>query len=201
MSIETPGDQEERSETVPGATAAVVADVPEEEQHAGGWSLRDLVRGDLGQWPVFIGLVIIAIYFEIASGGFFLFPENLAGLADQIVAIAIIATASVLVLLIGEIDLSLSAVAYFCGAVMGILSTRHGWPAAEAIVAGLLVGVVIGVINGVLIAILRMPSFIVTLAGFIFYQGALSTFWRLRPRCLSMTPLSSASRPTACQRT
>src|SRR5215467_3113155 len=174
MSIETPGDQQERSGTVPGATAAVVADVPVEEQHKGGWSIRDLLRGDLGQWPVFVGLVIIAIYFQIASGGFFFLPENLAGLADQIVAIAVIAVAAVLVLLIGEIDLSLSAVAYFCGAVMGILSTRAHWPAAQSIVAGILVGVLIGVINGVLIAILRMPSFIVTLAGFIFYQGALS---------------------------
>jgi D-xylose transport system permease protein len=174
MSIETPGDQEERSETVPGATAAVVADVPQEAQRTGGWSPRDLLRGDLGQWPVFIGLFIIAIYFQIASGGFFLLPENLSALADQVVSVAMIAVAAVIVLLIGEIDLSLSAVAYFCGAVMGVLSVRHGWPAAQSILAGMLVGVLIGVINGVLIAVLRMPSFIVTLAGFIFYQGALS---------------------------
>jgi D-xylose transport system permease protein len=174
MSIETPGDQEERSGTVPGATAAVVADVPEEEQHAGKWSVRDLLRGDLGQWPVFIGLVIITIYFQSASGGFFLLPENLSALADQSVAYAMIGLAAVIVLLIGEIDLSLSAVAYFCGAVMGVLSVRHGWPAAQSIIAGILVGALIGVINGVLIAVLRMPSFIVTLAGFIFYQGALS---------------------------
>src|SRR5215469_9513707 len=174
MSIETPGDQEERSTTVAGASAAVVADVPEEEQHKGGWSPRDLLKGDLGQWPVFIGLVIIAIYFQIASGGFFFYPENLSGLAYQTLSVAMIAVAAVLVLLIRDIDLSLSAVAYFCGAVMGVLSVRHGWPAAQAIVAGILVGTLIGVINGVLVAILRMPSFIVTLAGFIFYQGALS---------------------------
>jgi D-xylose transport system permease protein len=174
MSIETPGDQEERSATVPGASAAVVADVPEEEQHTGRWSPRDLLKGDLGQWPVFIGLVIIAIYFQIASGGFFFVTENLSALADQVVSVAMIAVAAVLVLLIGEIDLSLSAVAYFCGAVVGVLSVRHGWGAAEAIIAGILVGTLIGVINGVLVAILRMPSFIVTLAGFIFYQGALS---------------------------
>jgi D-xylose transport system permease protein len=174
MSIETPGDQEERSATVPGATAAVVADVPEEAQRTGGWSPRDLLRGDLGQWPVFIGLAIIAIYFQSASGGFFFLPENLSALADQVVAYATVAVAAVIVLLIGEIDLSLSAVAYFSGAVMGVLSVRHGWPAAQSIIAGMLVGALIGVINGVLIAVLRMPSFIVTLAGFIFYQGALS---------------------------
>src|SRR5215469_672317 len=103
MSIETPGDQEERSTTVAGASAAVVADVPEEEEHKGGWSIRDLLRGDLGQWPVFIGLVIITIYFQIASGGFFFLPENLSGLADQSVAYAMIGLGAVLVLLIGEI--------------------------------------------------------------------------------------------------
>ncbi len=174
MSIETPGDREERSEAAPGATAAVVADVPEEAQHAGGWSLRDLVRGDLGQLPVFIGLILVAIIFQIASGGFFFLPENLSGLADQAVAYAVVGVAAVLVLLIGEIDLSLAAVAYFCGAVTGVLSVRQHWSAAEAIAAGILMGVAIGLVNGFFVAVLRMPSFIVTLAGLIFYQGALS---------------------------
>jgi D-xylose transport system permease protein len=175
MSIETPGEQEERSGAVPGATAAVVAEVPEEEaRQAGGWSPRDLIRGDLGQFPVFIGLVVIAIFFQITSGGFFLVSENLSGLADQVVSTTVVAVAAVLVLLIGEIDLSLAAVAYFCGAVMGVLSARHGWPALEAILAGILVGVLIGLINGFFVAVLRMPSFIVTLAALIFYQGALS---------------------------
>lgn len=173
MSIETPGEQEERSAGVPGATAAVVAEVPEAPP-AGKWSWRELLRGDLGQLPVFIGLIIIAIIFQIASGGFFLQPENLSSLADQVVSMMVLAVASVLVLLIAEIDLSLAAVAYFCGAVTGVLSARDHLPAAEAILAGFLAGIIIGVINGYLVAVLRIPSFIVTLAGLIFYQGALS---------------------------
>lgn len=173
MSIETPGEQEERSRAVPGATSAVIAEMPVGEA-ARAWSPRELLRGDLGQLPVFIGLVIIAIIFQIASGGNFLLPENLSGLADQAVSMTVLAVASVLVLLIAEIDLSLAAVAYFCGAVTGSLSARSHWSAAEAIIAGLLAGVAIGLVNGVLVAILRIPSFIVTLAGLIFYQGALS---------------------------
>lgn len=182
MSIESPGNQEERSEAAPGATAAVVAAEPAEATSTGGWSLRDLIRGDLGQLPVFIGLILIAIYFQIASGGFFLIPENLRGLADQVTAFPIlgIAVASTLVLLIGEIDLSVAEVAYLCGAVTAVLSVRLQFPAWEAILVGILVGVVIGLINGVLIAVLRMPSFIVTLAGFIFYQGLLQNL--LQPR-------------------
>jgi D-xylose transport system permease protein len=174
MSIETPGNREERSQAAPGATAAVVADVPTEAQHPGGWSPRDLLRGDLGQLPVFVGLILIVIIFQIASKGSFLLPENLTALAHQVASTTVLAVAAVLVLLIGEIDLSLAAVAYFCGAVTGVLSVHHQWPAAQAILAGIVVGVVIGLLNGFFVAVLRMPSFVVTLAGLIFYQGALS---------------------------
>jgi D-xylose transport system permease protein len=178
MSIETPGDQEERSEAVPGATAAVVAEVPaeakREAKRAGGWSPRELLGGDLGQLPVFIGLVLIAVFFQFRSNGFFFYPENLAGLADQVVSVTVLAVAAVLVLLIGEIDLSLAAVAYFTGAVTGVLSVHQHWAAIPAILAGIVVGAVIGLINGFFVAVLRMPSFVVTLAGLIFYQGALS---------------------------
>lgn len=174
MTTETPGEQEERAAGVPGATAAVVAETSEAASVAGQWSWRELIRGDLGQIPVFIGLIVIAIIFQVASGGFFLAPQNLSNLADQVVSIIVLAVASVLVLLIAEIDLSLAAVAYFCGAVTGVLSARSHWSAAEAILAGFLAGIIIGLINGYLVAILRIPSFIVTLAGLIFYQGALS---------------------------
>src|SRR5262249_3893825 len=120
MSIQSAGEQEERSTAVPGATAAVVSEEPPSALRT-QFSPRDLLRGDLGQIPVFIGLIGITIYFQIAGNGFFLSPQNLGNLALQIVTIGILAVAAVLVLLIAEIDLSLSAVAYLCGAVMGVL--------------------------------------------------------------------------------
>jgi len=135
--------------------------------------IRGLTGNDLGQLPVFIGLVLIAIYFQIAGGGFFLTPQNLTNMVQQIITIAIVALAAVLVLLIGEIDLSLAAVSALCGAFMGVLSARQGWPAWAAILAAILAGLVIGAINGFFIAVLLMPSFIVTLAALIFYQGLL----------------------------
>jgi D-xylose transport system permease protein len=176
MSSETPGDRDLRSDGVPGATATVAASEPAEGTARDKRGFRGLLGGDLGQLPVFIGLIIIVLYFQFASKGLFLSFENLFNLSTQITAVPILelGVAAVLVLLIGEIDLSLSAVAYFCGAVTGVLSVHHGWPAAQAIAAGIVVGALIGALNGVLIAVLRMPSFIVTLAGFIFYQGALS---------------------------
>lgn len=155
------------SSSAPGAKAA---------NETGGLisRVRGLLGSDLGQIPVFIGLILITIYFQIAGNGYFLTPQNLTNLVQQIITIAIVALAAVLVLLIGEIDLSLSAVAYLCGGIMGVLSARHGWPAWAAILAGIVAGLLIGALNGVFIAILRMPSFIVTLAAFIFYQGLLS---------------------------
>jgi D-xylose transport system permease protein len=135
--------------------------------------VRGLIGNDLGQLPVFIGLILIAIYFQIAGGGFFLTPQNLTNLVQQIITIGIVALGAVLVLLIGEIDLSLAAIASVCGAIMGVLSARHGWPAWAAIVAAIVAGLLIGAINGFFVAVVRMPSFIVTLAALIFYQGLL----------------------------
>ncbi|MEO7000995.1 MAG: inner-membrane translocator [Ktedonobacterales bacterium] len=133
--------------------------------------LLSLFRGDLGQVPVFLTLVVIAIYFQVTTSGLFLSPRNISNLLLQIATIAMLAVASVFVLLLGEIDLSLAAVAYTCGGVMVVLSVRHGWATIPALLAGLLTGAVIGLVNGFFISFLRVPSFIVTLAASIAYSG------------------------------
>jgi D-xylose transport system permease protein len=74
-------------------------------------------------------------------------------------------------LLIGEIDLSLGVVSYLTAAVTAIYSVYHHWSAIPAILLGLAVGAAIGFGNGFFVAILRVPSFIVTLAGLLVYQG------------------------------
>ena len=135
-------------------------------------------------------MVFIAIYFQIAGGGFFLTPQNLTNLVQQIITIAIVALAAVMVLLIGEIDLSLAAVSALCRAFMGVLSARHDFPAWAAIFMAILGGLVIGAINGFFISVLRMPSFIVTFAALIFYQGML---WR---SCIRRPPCPFATTPS-----
>ncbi len=134
-------------------------------------SIGKYLRGDLGQLPVVLTLLVIAVFFQITSGGLFLGPRNLSTLVLQIATIGTLGLASVLVLLIGEIDLSLGAVAYTCSAVTVVLSTLHHWPAVPALLAGLVTGAVIGLVNGFFVAVLRVPSFIVTLAGLLGYQG------------------------------
>ena len=82
-----------------------------------------------------------------------------------------LALAVVLVLLIGEIDLSLGTLAGLCAALLAVLLTNHGWPAWAAIVAALVVGAAAGVLQGGIVVRVGVPSFVVTLGGFLAWQG------------------------------
>ena len=137
------------------------------------FSLQSLMRGDLGFVPVLLTLAVITVYFQVTTTGVFLQARNLSNLTQQIVVICLLSTAAVLVLLLGEIDLSLAAVAQTCAAIMAVLSVYQNWNPWLAILVGLLVGTAIGLVNGFFIAVLRVPSFIVTLAGSIGYAGLL----------------------------
>ncbi len=136
-------------------------------------SIGQLLRNDLGFVPVLLTFVAVAIYFQITTSGLFLTPRNLTQLVLQITTIGIIGLGVTLVLLLGEIDLSAAAVATLCSIIMGVLSERAGLSGIAAIVLAILSGAIIGAINGVFIAILRVPSFIVTLAASIGYSGLL----------------------------
>jgi D-xylose transport system permease protein len=133
---------------------------------------RRLLHGDIGSLPVLLGLAVIAFVFQIANSNF-LSPLNLTNLFVQIVAVGTLAVGVVLVLLIGEIDLSIGSVSGMCAAIMAVTSVKAGMPGWIAISAGILVGALIGLIHGWWIAKLHVPSFVVTLAGFLGWQGAL----------------------------
>jgi D-xylose transport system permease protein len=133
---------------------------------------RRLGQGDIGSLPVLLGLVLIAVVFQIANSNF-LTPLNLTNLMVQISAVGTISVGVVLILLLGEIDLSVGAVSGFTAAVMAVLSVKAGLPGIVAIVAGVLSGAVIGLFQGWWITRMRVPSFVVTLAGSLGWQGAL----------------------------
>lgn len=128
--------------------------------------------GQLGSLPVLIGLVLIAIVFQIANSNF-LTPLNLTNLMVQISAIGTMSVGVVLILLLGEIDLSVGAVSGFGAAVMAVLSAKVGLPGFLAVLIGIATGSVIGLFQGVWITKLRVPSFVVTLAGSLGWLGAL----------------------------
>jgi D-xylose transport system permease protein len=139
-------------------------------------SARDLLRrflqGDLASLRVILAIALIWIIFDLQNERF-LSASNLTNLFLQITAVGLIAVGVVMVLLIGEIDLSVGAVSGLAAAVMAVVNVKHGWAPAPAIALGVLTGAVIGLVQGSLFTRFRIPSFVVTLAGLLTWQGAL----------------------------
>ncbi len=129
-------------------------------------------RGDVGIWPVVGGLIAIAIVFG-SLNEHFLSAENLTNLALQLAATGTLSLGIIMVLLLGEIDLSAGSVSGLCAAVLAIVHVRQGHSALLAIAIALALGAAIGLVHGLMFTQLRMPSFVVTLAGLIGWQGLL----------------------------
>ncbi|TDV41002.1 sugar ABC transporter permease [Actinophytocola oryzae] len=129
-------------------------------------------RGDLGSVPVAVGLVLIATVFS-SLNSHFLSAENLTNLALQLAATGTISLGIIMVLLLGEIDLSAGSVSGLAAVVMTLLYVRSSWPAWLAVLAALVAAALVGTLHGVMRTALAMPSFVVTLAGLIGWQGLL----------------------------
>ena len=128
--------------------------------------------GDIGSLPAVLGLIVLCLVFGSMSS-VFLTPGNFANLITQAAAVIVIAMGLVFVLLLGEIDLSAGYTAGVTGAVLVILITKEGQPWYIALVASIAVGALLGFILGSLVARLGIPSFVVTLAAFLAFQGIL----------------------------
>jgi D-xylose transport system permease protein len=135
-------------------------------------TLRRFVQGDLASLRVVLGLAVIWIIFQTQNDRF-LSAENLTNLMLQITAVGLISIGVVYVLLLGEIDLSVGAVSGLAAAVVAVLNVKHGWNPYLAIAAGVATGMAIGVLQGFLFSRFGVPSFVVTLAGLLAWQGAL----------------------------
>ena len=140
-------------------------------------TIGQLLRGDLGFIPVLLTLIVIMVFFQFITNGIFFEPGNISNLFLQTNTIGLVGLGVILVLLLGEIDLSVAAVSTLCGVILGILSERvgGGLPPWVSISGALLTGALVGFINGFFVAVLRIPSFIVTLASSIAYSGLLIT--------------------------
>jgi D-xylose transport system permease protein len=144
----------------------------QDEPGAGASALRRFVQGDLASLRVVLGLAVIWAIFQFENDRF-LSAENLTNLMLQITAVGLISIGIVYVLLLGEIDLSVGAVSGLAAAVMAVLNVQHGWSPYLAILAAVLVGTAIGLFQGSVFSRFGVPSFVVTLAGLLAWQGAL----------------------------
>ncbi len=166
------------ADAAPDLTAAAVEVVPPEivaqslGQYLRGYWAR-IRGGDAGILPVVAALVIVTIIFAGLNGKF-LSAGNLVNLFDQSAVFIVLAMAEGFVLLLGEIDLSIGYVAAIGGIVTAqLVQPSWDWPWPIAIVAGLIVTGAIGAIQGTIITRLRMPAFIVTLAGYLLWFGVM----------------------------
>ncbi|MFF4974915.1 sugar ABC transporter permease [Streptomyces sp. NPDC001083] len=168
-------------------TAAVAPEKPEMPRGPGqpmkngavkAASLRSVARnyvdrvrgGELGAVPAVLGLIVLCVFFAVLRP-VFLSELNFANLLTQGAGSIAIAMGLVFVLLLGEIDLSAGYASGVCAAVLAILLTDHGWPWYGAVGAAILTGTVIGLVLGLLVAKVGIPSFVVTLAAFLGFQG------------------------------
>jgi D-xylose transport system permease protein len=161
-------------------TAAAVEVIPPEivaqslGQYLRAWLAR-VRNGDAGVLPVVAALVAVTIVFQIVSPNhIYLSAGNLVNLFDQSAVFIVLGIGEIFVLLLGEIDLAIGYVA----AIGGILAAEFvqpdiNWPWWLAIIVALLICAGIGAIHGIIITQLRLPSFVVTLAGNLFWFGVM----------------------------
>jgi D-xylose transport system permease protein len=157
------------------------AEVPPEifaqslSQYLRAWLLR-VRSGNSGVLPVVLAIVIVAVVFEIITPQHaFLRPSNLVYIFGLSTVYMVLAIAETIVLLLAEVDLSVGAVALIGGVIAFKLVQQPGpdWPWWAAILAAVAICGGIGALQGALVALLRIPSFVVTLAGFLLFSGIL----------------------------
>jgi D-xylose transport system permease protein len=168
--VQPPGADEVAVQTAAGAAPDVIADSFGE--YVKIWWTR-VRNGESGALPVILGLVVIVVYFQ-ARSSLFLSAGNLVNLIEQAAWIVTLGMAEVFVLLLGEIDLSIGYTSVI-GAVFTcwLLVPPDPAPWPLAVLVGLAFPALFGLVEGVIITLLRLPSFVVTLAGQLAGLGIL----------------------------
>jgi D-xylose transport system permease protein len=155
-------------------TAATPEITPEELQSLPKRLQTAIRTGNLGSWPVIIALALIVVVFSQSAPNFFT-PANFENIITQMAGTCLIAYGVVFVLLIGEIDLSVAFVSGVAGVIVAEtqLPTGLNWPWWACIAAALAGTTLIGAAQGSIIALIGVPSFVVTLAGYEIWQGVI----------------------------
>ena len=134
-------------------------------------TLQHVLHGNPTLVPVMVLAASIA-FFGIIVGDRFFNPLTLTLILQQVTIVGIVGIAQTLVILTAGIDLSVGAIMVLSSVIMGQLAITHGVPGPIALCAGLLVGTLCGLINGALVALVRLPPFIVTLGTWFVFEAA-----------------------------
>ncbi len=118
-------------------------------------------------------MVLIWLFFQWQTGGIFLTPRNLSNLMLQMSVTGILAVGMLMVIVSGNIDLSVGSVMGLAGGIAALLLTNYGYGLLPSFAAAIAVAVIIGILHGFLTAYLNIPAFIVTLGGLLAWRGAI----------------------------
>jgi D-xylose transport system permease protein len=165
-----------------GQDAATALTEEEAPKGLGARALDNIRTGNLGVLPIVIGLVFIVIFFSFKATNFFT-ADNFNNIIVQMAGITMLAFGVVFVLLLGEIDLSigyLSGIAALTVAELQLAGSNHDYPGIVAIVLAVGLCALIGGAQGSIVAFVGVPSFVVTLAGLLIWQGVILQVLEIR---------------------
>lgn len=157
--------------------------------------VKQLFANNIRKFGMVIALVGISILFQILTSGVLLTPLNITNIIMQNSYIIILAIGMMLIIITGEIDLSVGSVAAFVGAVSGVLLVTYDIPVFIAILLCIILGGIIGAWQGFWVAYVNIPAFIVTLAGMLIFRGL--TLVVLQGQTIAPFPNSFRSLSTA----
>ena len=130
-----------------------------------------MIKNNIRKNGMFTALIFIMLLFQVLTHGILFRPMNVNNIVLQNAYVLILATGMLLCILTGNIDLSVGSVVAFVGAVSAIMMIDWGWPVLLTIIAALTIGIAVGAFHGYFIAYMRIPAFIVTLAGMLIWRG------------------------------
>jgi putative multiple sugar transport system permease protein len=134
-------------------------------------SIRDYLRKNIREYGLLVALVIIMLFFQVATDGVLFRPVNITNLVLQNSFIVIMALGMLLIIVAGHIDLSVGSIVAFTGGISAIMLVKWGWHFSIVVPLCLIVGGIVGAAQGYWIAYQKIPAFIVTLAGMLVFRG------------------------------
>lgn len=135
--------------------------------------MKKVLRQNIREYGMYIALLVIMVIFTVMTDGVFISSRNISNLVNQTGYIAVLAVGMTLVIVIRHIDLSVGFLAGFLGAVAAIALSKFNLPVLAVIPLVLALGVLAGMLTAFLVAQMKIPSFVASLAGMLVYRGAL----------------------------
>jgi putative multiple sugar transport system permease protein len=134
-------------------------------------TLSNLFKNNIREYGMLIALIVIMIFFYFMTDGILMKPINITNLVLQNSYVIIMALGMLLIIVSGWIDLSVGSVAAFVGSIAGVMIVKWGWNWVLVIAICILIGGLIGAWQGYWVSYLKIPAFIVTLAGMLIFRG------------------------------